>query len=67
MKKTEGDIYGDIAEDLHIQNSDFQVVQDPYYGRNADIVLKNKRGGGKKRSSNEIEMITKTTNVYYEM
>ena len=47
MKKTEGDIYGDIAEDLDFQDSYFQVVQNPYHGGDAAIVIKNKRGGGK--------------------
>ena len=62
-----GDIYGDIDEDLNIQDSEFQVVQNPYYGGDADIGLENKQTKKRNRKSNETEMITKTKNVYYEM
>ena len=62
-----GDIYGDIDEDLDIQGSEFQVVQNPYYGGDGDIGLENKRPKTRSRKSNETEMITKTKNVYYEM
>ena len=67
MKENVGDIYGDIDEDLDIQGSDFQVVQNPYYGGDGDIGLEIKRPKDRSRKSNETEIITKTKNVYYEM
>ena len=67
INENAGDIYGDIDEDLDIQDSEFQVVQNPYYGVDGDIALENKRPKNRSRKSNEMEMITKTKNMYYEM
>ena len=67
INENAGDIYGDIDEDLDIQDSEFQVVQNPYYGGDGDIGLENKQPKKRNRKSNEVEMVTKTKNVYYEM
>ena len=67
INENAGDIYGDIDEDLDIQDSEFQVVQNPYYGGDPDIGLENKKTKKRNRKSNETVMVTKTKNVYYEM
>ena len=67
INENAGDIYGDVDEDLGIEDSEFQVVQNPYYGGDGDIGLEKIRPQNRNRKSNETEMITKTKNVYYEM
>ena len=62
-----GDIYGDIDEDLDIPESEFQVVQNPYYAGDGYIVLEDEPPKNRSSKSNEVDMITKSKNVYYEM
>ena len=56
-----GEIYGDVEEDLEFQN----VTQNPYYG--IDVEMKNDRTSKTRGGSSQTEIITRTSNVYYEI
>ena len=57
----QGEIYGDVEEDPEFR----KVTPNPYYG--IDVETEHATTGRTCRGSSQAEIITRTSNVYYEM
>ena len=55
-------VYGDVNDDL-----EFKVVQNPYYGGDVNINTNHENTHGAMSSMTHMEVITSTSNTYYEM